>query len=160
MARPKGAKDKTKRAPGTGTHPNTLMSIKQHAIKPGQVLNPSGEGGFQKGVSGNPSTELINKAKLSIRQKYMSRLPEVMDKLFEHLYADDAKVSVTAGKEIADRLVGRPTSVTEDGVEGNGIPSGRPSEWTQAQIVQFMIATRERLNAIKGESEVIEGKVK
>jgi hypothetical protein len=158
----KGAKDKQKRKPGSGTHPNSLKTLAEVRVpfKPGEIQNPLGIGGFQKGVSGNPSTELINNAKLNIRQKYMPRLPEVMDKLFEHLYDSDAKISVLAGKEISDRLIGRPTNVTEEGVEGNGIPSGRPSEWTQAQIVQFMLATRERLNTIKGENgdDVIEGK--
>ena len=70
------------------------------------MANRTNKGRFAPGASGNPG----GRPKLpgEMREMFQAKAPEAFEVLCKHLHANDAKVSVTAAKEILDRAYGRP----------------------------------------------------
>ena len=82
------------------------------------MTNRTDNGRFAPGASGNPGGR--PKLPAEMKEMFQAKAPEAFEVLCKHLHANDAKVSVTAAKEILDRAYGRPlqsidANVTEDG---------------------------------------------
>lgn len=83
--------------------------------------NPTGKGGFKKGVSGNPGGRpKVLKEALAEERQYA---PDVLRRIrIIALEEPDPRAAVVAGREFLDRTVGKPTvAVQLTGAEGGPI---------------------------------------
>lgn len=150
----KGSKDKVKRKPGTGTSLVTLAALKEHGIKRGEVINPTGIGGFVKGQVYAPHGVHNNKMRAEVKEQFSHLIPEAIGVLIRGMRDDDLRIALPAADKFLDRAMGKVVPMRED--EGDKVPEmpvGLPNEWTQQQMRQALSAMTAGMEKIRGQIE-------
>lgn len=129
----------------------------KHSIQVGQIINPDGKGGFQKGISGNPMGNLSD-FKREFRELAKADMPVMYNRLKEViLNCDDANVVLKGLMIFYDRTMGRIPVATEEDIE-KGLQLGDPSQMTAGDMRKQMGLMIEMMRSMIPK-DVIEGKI-
>ena len=69
--------------------------------------------GWKPGQSGNPAGRPPGSAIEEARRRFAHRIPELFSKLFELVNSKNENVSLSATRELLDRLIGKPQQFIE-----------------------------------------------